>query len=263
MQILPKVDTLCKGALVYRFIRYRKGFGVHSPFVFNLITKVIEEEYPYYSFYDIELIRKELSFREEKITYIDPYKKGTSKTETVSEIVKHWAIKPKHGELLFRLANYFKSKHILQVGPTTGLSTLYLSSYAKGLNCVTLESVPEFTSIIQTALEKIGRNPVDIRTGSYTDELPKALEQLGTLDLAYFNTANEPAQNRWLFKECLKKINKNTIFIFEGIKANQEMRNFWQEVCAYPDATVTLDLYSMGIVIFNPRLHKRDYIVYF
>ena len=28
---------------MYRGIRYRKGFGVHSPFVFNLITKVIEE----------------------------------------------------------------------------------------------------------------------------------------------------------------------------------------------------------------------------
>ena len=57
MRIIPKANTLRKGILLYRGIRYRKGFGVHSPFVFNLITKVIEERCQYYSFYDIELIR--------------------------------------------------------------------------------------------------------------------------------------------------------------------------------------------------------------
>jgi len=50
MRIIPKANTLRKGILLYRGIRYRKGFGVHSPFVFNLITKVIEERCQYYSF---------------------------------------------------------------------------------------------------------------------------------------------------------------------------------------------------------------------
>ena len=60
MRIIPKANTLRKGILLYRGIRYRKGFGVHSPFVFNLITKVIEERCQYYSFYDIELIRTDI-----------------------------------------------------------------------------------------------------------------------------------------------------------------------------------------------------------
>ena len=67
MRIIPKANTLRKGILLYRGIRYRKGFGVHSPFVFNLITKVIEERCQYYSFYDIELIRKQLLFQDDEI----------------------------------------------------------------------------------------------------------------------------------------------------------------------------------------------------
>jgi len=126
MQILPKVNTLRKGSLLYRSIRYRKGFGVHSPFVFNLITKVIEEKCSYYSFYDIELLRKQLLFKEGEITYPDRQNKGKRKTRSISEIVKRESIRPKHGALLFRLANYFKSKNILQIGTTMGLSTLYL-----------------------------------------------------------------------------------------------------------------------------------------
>ena len=76
MRIIPKANTLRKGILLYRGIRYRKGFGVHSPFVFNLITKVIEERCQYYSFYDIELIRKQLLFQDDEITYPDRQQKG-------------------------------------------------------------------------------------------------------------------------------------------------------------------------------------------
>ena len=132
MQIIPKANTLRKSVLLYRGIRYRRGYGVHSPFVFNLITKVIEERCSYYSFYDIELIRKQLLFRDNIITYPDRQQKGILHRRTIGEIVEREAIKPKHGALLFRLANYFKSQNILQLGPSMGLSTLYLTSYAPG-----------------------------------------------------------------------------------------------------------------------------------
>ena len=78
MRIIPKANTLRKGILLYRGIRYRKGFGVHSPFVFNLITKVIEERCQYYSFYDIELIRKQLLFQDDEITYPNAKRYGPS-----------------------------------------------------------------------------------------------------------------------------------------------------------------------------------------
>ena len=139
MQIIPKVNTLRKGSLLYRSIRYRKGFGVHSPFVFNLITKVIEEKCSYYSFYDIELLRKQLL-----------------QTRSIGEIVKREAIRPKHGALLFRLTNYFKSRNILQIGTTMGLSTLYLTSYATGLRCIVLENIPEFAADRPSSIRQRG-----------------------------------------------------------------------------------------------------------
>ena len=263
MQIIPKANTLRKSVLLYRGIRYRKGYGVHSPFVFNLITKVIEEHCSYYSFYDIELIRKQLLFRDNIITYPDRQQKGKLRRRTVGEIVKREAIKPKHGALLFRLANYFKSQNILQLGPSMGLSTLYLTSYAPGLRCIALENIPEFASIARIAFEKAARNPVDLRTGTYKELLPQALEEMKQVDFVFFNTLYEQQNNVWLFNECSKHVHDGSVFVFEGIKASRKMREFWKEICSHPEVTVTIDLYSMGIVFFNKKLHKRDYIVYF
>lgn len=262
MRLIPKVNTLRKGALLYRCLRYRKGYGVHSPFVYNLITKVIEEKCSYYSFYDIELLRRSLLYREEVVACPDRQHPGRIKQRQVGEIVRQEAIKASHGALLFRLVNYFKSRHILQLGPNMGISTLYLTSYAKDLRCIALEAVPEFAVIARHTFER-AHNPIDLRVGTYAELLPKALADMERIDFIYFNTLYEQQHNLSLFETCLRYVNDDTLFVFEGIKASQKMRDFWKAVCARQEVTVTVDLYTLGIVFFNRKLNKRDYIVYF
>lgn len=247
MYIFPKLITLRKSLLFYRGLRYRKGYGVHSPFVFNLINKVIENKYPFYSFSDIELVRRELIYDVDKST---------------GKKIEQRAIKPKKGALLFRLANYFKSKNILQIGSSMGISTLYLTSYAQNLNCKVLENNQEYADVTKLAIEKSKRNNVEIIEGKYEDLLPKVLSEMGEVDLVYFNMENK--QDIELFyDECRKYVNQNTVFVFDGIKDNKHMRSFWKNACASDDVTVSMDLYSTGLLFFNQKLHKRNYIVYF
>lgn len=263
MQIIPGSNTLRKSVLLYRKIRYRRGYGVHSPFVFNLITKVIEEPCSYYSFYDIELLRKQLLNRDEIVTYSDRQQKNKVRRRTLGEIVRREAICSKCGALLFRLVNYFQSKKILQLGPSVGLSTLYLTAYAPGLRCIALETEPEFAFVAKSIFEKYAKNPIELRVGAYRILLPQALKEMSEVDFVFFNTLYEQQNNDWLFNECVKYIHNDTIFVFEGIKINQKMRDFWTRICKHPEVTVTIDLYSLGIVFFNKKLFKRNYIVYF
>jgi predicted O-methyltransferase YrrM len=244
MQIIPERNPLRKPALLYRRILRHKGYGVHSPFVYNLITKVIEEHSPYYHFSDIELLRKQL--------HLYP----------IASIVDDKAIRPKQGALLFRLTNYFRSQNILQIGASVGLSTLYLTSYARGLKCVTLEKVPAYAAIAREVYEKGSRTPIDLHIGDYKTLLPDILKNMQMIDFVFFNTPHEDS-NPYLFETCMAYVRTETVFVFEGIKANRAMRELWKTVCAHPEVTVTLDLYSMGIVFLNKKLHKRNYTVYF
>ena len=88
--------------------RHRCGYGVHSPFAFNLITQVIYESTPYYKYKDLAVEQKKLAPQK------DNYWKYESK---------------KVKRLLFRLVNYIQPDTIVDVGRLAASS---LSESRKG-----------------------------------------------------------------------------------------------------------------------------------
>lgn len=77
-------ELISKGV---RKLRHRKGFGVHSPFAFSVITEVIEEKIPYYAYSSMQRRYD---------------KKSNTPFKTVC--------------LLFRLANRFRCRNIAIIG---------------------------------------------------------------------------------------------------------------------------------------------------
>lgn len=85
-----------------RYLVHRKGHGVHSPYVFNFITRVIEEKARYYAYDKIEEQYKQLKIQS---------KKGVvPKPQTL-----------KYYKLLYRILNRVKPQHVLECGRDCGL----------------------------------------------------------------------------------------------------------------------------------------------
>lgn len=99
---------------LYRF-RHRCGYGVHSPFAFNLITHVIYETTPYYKY-------KELASEQKRLM---PQKDRAWGYESL-----------KVKRLLFRLVNYAQPATIVDAGMQAA-SSLYLKAAKEGggLHC--------------------------------------------------------------------------------------------------------------------------------
>lgn len=241
MNLLPKTNALRKTILLYRFLRYRKGFGVHSPFAYAFITNVIDERCRYYCYDDIELLRKELQQHD-----VQPVRKE---------------IKRSHGELLFRVANYCKPKRIVQVGSPAGIASLYLTAYASDVKCLVLEKNPEFVQQTRWSAARKKSASVTVRQGDYDKTLPEALKEWGSVDMVFFHAPHDLTQQ--LVDEALKYVHAGSVFFIEGIRANAEMRRLWKTLCAREQVVLTFDLYNIGIVFFNKRFHKRHYIVFF
>ncbi len=94
---------------LYRF-RHRCGYGVHSPFAFNLITHVIYESTAYYKYEELAKAQKQLELEKDK------------RWKYESKKVKR---------LLFRLVNYTQPETIVDAG-TLAASALYLKAGKEG-----------------------------------------------------------------------------------------------------------------------------------
>ncbi|MCI7357333.1 MAG: SAM-dependent methyltransferase [Parabacteroides sp.] len=242
MNVFPFNYTWQETILFYRFLRHRKGFGVHSPFAFSFITKVIDERCGYYCYQDIELIRRQLEHKGNKLARKD--------------------IKRSHGELLFRTVNFFKPKKLLQIGSPAGIASLYLTAYASDVKAIVLEKDTASAETTNWSLQKY-HSKVQLCPGDYEQTLPAALQDLGKVDFAFFQASQEKEKNRFYLEETMKHIHPDTVFFLEGIRVNQEMRALWKEICNRKDVILTFDLYQIGIVIFQPRFYKKNYVVYF
>lgn len=89
-------------------LRHSKGFGIHSPFAFSFVLRVLREKCAYYAYADIAA-RRRLAQK-----LIAPGLKGSDSPRIISL---------KNARMLFRIVCYFNPKNIVQIGTSYGVST--------------------------------------------------------------------------------------------------------------------------------------------
>ena len=228
----------------YRKVFCRGGYGIHSPFAFDLITTVIEDRCEYYCYDSLSAVRKQLYYNESKLRY-------DNHEYTVKQFLYKYCFTESEGRLLFRLANRFKPKTIFVAGSDLGLAPLYLTSYSSNTHCVVFESEADVAAVSRKYLEKYPLS-VELRSSCDFD----AVWDLIVLGKNFLK-ANESIGCE--FEEYLRFVKGDTVMVISGIYSSKKNREEWKKVCAHPVVTVTFDLYSLGIVFFNPKLHRKTY----
>jgi predicted O-methyltransferase YrrM len=237
-----------KGILFSFFHYKRKGFGVHSPFVYNLITKVVEEKSSFYAFEEIENFRKEL------LNQNNPFSIITAK-ETQSA---------GYGAFLFRMVHFFKSRSIIQIGSSTGVMGLYLAMASQTqTDCYLLEERQGLLQYVREFALARHLNKFHCMEGDYRENLKTLHAALPEADLIFINQLPEAMEIETLIGLCKPLIQKKSILILNDIVKNKKMNRFWRSIKDNPHTRVIVDLYALGIVFFDDKLPKRYYKAYF
>ena len=232
---------------LYRKMRYSGGYGVHSPFVFRLITQVIgEKECAYYAYDDMDMLRRKLKHNPETAT------------------VEKQAITRKKGELLFRLANDFAFRSILQLGASQGLPALYLTAYSKEARCLILEEDKEQVALAQKVLSYSKTTRVNLEEKS-SDSIQKELtkSELEGIDCFYFHLPTDAKAHATLLRSWIPMATEESVFILNDIRTNKEAQQLWKELIEHPRVTVSIELYDIGLLLLNTRYNKKHYNVYY
>lgn len=68
---------------------------------------------------------------------------------------------------------------------------------------------------------------------------------------------------RQVFEKAVSLANASTIIIVEQIKRDKESRTFWKSIVDDPRCISTFDLYYCGIIFFDKKRYKENYVVNF
>jgi len=129
--------------ICYRILApHRKGYGIHSPFVFSLFTNVFRKDDDE-NLDGIKRWRNELSRQN---LYIETEDIGAGsqisfrKRRSVKNIIRWSSITHKYGRILYFTAKYFEPATIIELGTGLGISTAYLSSAVPSAKMISIDA---------------------------------------------------------------------------------------------------------------------------
>ena len=238
-----------------------KGHGIHSPFVFDFVTKVLNDKNRPDAFGKIEGLRADLVKKEERIVVedlgagsaIDP-----SRERRISDIARNAAKPAKLGRLLYRTIEYYKCRNILELGTSLGLSTAYMASSPPIENVITLEGAVSISNQARQNFTALSLSNIEIITGNFDNTLEGVLKNHPKPDLVFFDGNHRREPTLRYFRQCLATAAENDIFIFDDIHWSAEMEEAWREICKNDAVTCSIDLFFIGLVFFRKDFREKQ-----
>ena len=237
---------------------------MHSPFVFDLLTKCVYDKTNRPAYKTLDDFRESLLANEAEIDVTD-FGAGSrvfkSNRRKISAIGKNAGISRKRAKLLFRLTQYFKPENILEIGTSLGLATSALSIGHPSAKITTLEGCPETASVAKKQLDSFGLNNVDVKIGEFATTIHSLDIRHSTFDLIYFDGNHQKEATLKYFDLLLPTINNDTLWIFDDIHWSDGMESAWESIKNHPNVTVTIDTFQWGLVFFRKEQQKEHFVL--
>lgn len=259
---------LAKKYLHYYFTASNgKGHGIHSPFVFDFVKNVLNDNKHYLCYKTVELLRARL-LHDSRLIAVQDMGAGsaitTGRQRKISAIARH-AVKPKKfGQLLFRIIRYYQPRTIIELGTSLGITTSYLALASPSSSVITLEGASTVADIAKQQFKKLSLNNIQLREGDFNDTLLSSLSELETIDFAFIDGNHRKQPALQYFQMLSAKINNASILIFDDIHWSAEMEEAWEIIKADPLVTLSIDLFFIGLIFFrNDFKIKQHFVINF
>ncbi len=231
-----------------------KGHGIHSPFVFDFITKVLNDDRHFYAYEFIENLRQ-LLLTDERELIIEDFGAGSRVKKTNLRSVKDIAgssLKPKKfGQLLFRIVDRYSPSTILELGTSLGVTTAYLAAAKLASVVVTMEGSKAVAKVAKNNFCNLNLPNIRLVEGNFDETLPATVKETGKVDLAFIDGNHRYEPTVRYYRQLLPAVHEQSILIFDDIHWSKEMEQAWDEICKDPAVMVSIDLFFIGLVFFR------------
>ena len=214
-----------------KYLLQRKSkYNIHSPFVFDFVTKVLND---HGSNRDYDTIMRIGRLLDKK---------------------KHICFaKRKRSRLLYRVIQHYEPDSVVSFGSITALNATALA-LGNLQTKVYLEQSEDFLETLNTM------GVINVRLIQPAEFDSEHFRRLNT-GFVFFGRDSFEDDTWDYLADCLNYKTADSVFIFEGIHHNRDIEDAWEEIKADEDVSVTFDLYSIGMVFFREGIEKQDFVL--
>ncbi len=221
-----------------------KGYGVHSPFAFNFIRRVLREECPYYAYNDIKEHRRN----------------AKTLTKNVSKDLK--VISYRNAKMLFRIACYFSPSMVLQLGTTYGVSTTTLLEVAATTKIVLYPGENTHDDTVYRTITKRFSNRI-----ATTGSLAEAIDDYGAIkggQSGFLLINIIDAKDYELTKSLINStVGEGGVIIMRNLSHSTIMRQLWRECVGSMTYGMTFSNYRIGVIVALKHLPHQNFKLWF
>lgn len=142
-------------------------------------------------------------------------------------------------KLLFRLVNYFRPATLVEIGEGNGDAIHYMRAARKSMVSVSLKGLDKEETL-----------------RSLQQELVK-MEQVDFLHIAHTPYYKE------VFELVFPYLNERSCVVVGSIYESKERENWWKQLLADDRVRLMFDLYDIGLMFFDSKRYKQNFIVNF
>jgi len=220
--------------LFYR--RHRKGHGIHSPYLFEFVNKVLFNSrgtlVPAAVLNEHRELRSEHSF------------------------VRHSSVSRKYGSLLYRISLWFQPEMIVELGTGMGISTIYLSSACPEIPLHSIEEDRERTALAAQLICRCCPGPVSIHWGEMDEKLELIKPLIPERFMAFVDGNHHYEPTVEYLRLLMDRAGDESVIIMDDIYWSRGMQRAWKEVVSWPEVKVSIDLFHFGILLLRKDLLK-------
>ncbi|MCC6599215.1 MAG: class I SAM-dependent methyltransferase [Crocinitomicaceae bacterium] len=251
-------------AFVSHLLKARGKHSVHSPYVFDLLTKVLPRSIAEIGSEKIELLRKEFVLSNEMIEVVDfgaGSRMSNDRHRSLSSIAKKVAGSKKQAHALASIAKFLQPKVIIELGTSLGFTTAYIAEAAPSAKVWTMEGAPAIAALAEKNFRSLDIENIEVVTGAFSETLESVLEMAGMPDLVIMDGHHlyQPTVN--YFGKISKRIKKNGVVILDDIHWSKQMEKAWDEVSLAPEVGFSIDFFDFGMLVFRTDVEKQHFVL--
>ena len=253
---------LCKYITHYLKAKSKQGYGIHSPFIYDFVTKVVAAKTD--NIKEIEDLRNQLkrSRRNIKISEIGAGSVMTNSTiRSVQSIVKN-STQKKVNKLLYRMALFTKPDYIVELGTSVGFSSMYMAKSGCG-KIYTIEGDPQIAVIAKQNFKKLNYTNVISIHKTFEQALPEIVSDWHGKGMFFIDGNHTYQATINYFNYVIKHLPDDGVLIFDDIYWSKGMTAAWKKIINSSLVPLSVDLFHVGVVFVKKNVYKQHYLIRF